>query len=82
MVRESIVALLAMVVVTSAIAMPVEIDTDGDGVASLAEIQAFYPDVTDELFREIDLDEDGYINDEEFLAAIGTQLLPDPVTDS
>ncbi|CUJ84750.1 EF hand [Ruegeria denitrificans] len=80
--RVSIGALLAMLMVTSAFAMPAEIDTDGDGMASFAEIQAFYPEVTEELFGEIDLDDDGYVNDEEFLEAVGEELIPDPVTDA
>lgn len=78
--RVSIGALLAALMATSGFAMPAEIDTDGDGMASFAELQTFYPDVTEELFGEIDLDEDGFINDEEFLAAIGAEILPDPKT--
>ena len=79
--RVSVGALLAVLMATSALAMPAEIDTDGDGVASLAEIQAFYPEVSDELFVEIDVDGDGYVNDEEFLAAVGAELIPDPEAD-
>ena len=79
--RVSIGALLAMLMATSALAMPDEIDTDGDGLASMAEIQAFYPEVTDALFVEIDTDEDGYVNDEELLAAVGAEIIPDPEAD-
>ena len=46
-------ALLAMLMATSALALPAEIDTD----------------------------EDGYVNDEEFLAAVGAELIPDPEAD-
>lgn len=79
--RVSIGVLFAMLMATSAFAMPTEIDTDSDGLASMAEIQAFYPEVTDELFVEIDTDEDGYVNDEELLAAVGAEIIPDPAAD-
>ena len=80
--RVSIGALLATLVAASAFAMSAEIDTDGDGMASLAEIQAVYPEVTDELFGEMDTDGDGFVNDEEFLAAVGAELILDPESDT
>lgn len=80
--RVSIGALLALLMATSALALSPEIDTDGDGMASLGEIQAFYPEVTEELFGEMDTDGDGYVNDEEFLEAIGAELIPDPENDA
>ncbi|WP_317054866.1 EF-hand domain-containing protein [Roseovarius rhodophyticola] len=79
--RVSTGALLAMLTATSAFALSAEIDTDGDGMASLTEIQAFYPEVTEELFGEMDTDGDGYVNDEEFLVAVGAELIPDPEAD-
>ena len=38
---------LATSLAFSASAMTTEIDTDGDGMASLAELQVFYPELTD-----------------------------------
>ena len=74
--RVTLAALLATLIATTATAMSAEIDTDGDGMASLEELQAMYPEVTEELFIEMDADEDGLINDEEMLVAIGAELLP------
>lgn len=74
--RVTLAALLATFIATTATAMSAEIDTDGDGMASLAELQAMYPEVTEDFFIEMDADEDGLINDEELLVAIGAEFLP------
>ena len=82
MIRISILSsLFATVAAFSAAALPAEIDADGDGQASLSQLQLMYPDVTEDLFLEIDLDEDGYINDEEMIAAIGGERLANPEGD-
>ena len=44
-------------------------DADGDGVFSLAEIQAAYPDVTEDAFAAIDTDGDGAVSVDELAAA-------------
>ncbi|WP_076451279.1 EF-hand domain-containing protein [Roseivivax lentus] len=74
--RVAFGALLATLVAVSAHAMSPEIDTDGDGKASLAELQAIFPELTEDLFREIDSDADGLVNDEEMMIAVGTEMLP------
>lgn len=79
--RVSIVALLASFIASSAVALPANIDTDGNGLASLSELQVMYPEVTDDLFQEIDLDHDGYVNDEEMVTAIGGELIAVPEGD-
>lgn len=78
----TLVAALATSVAFSAGAMTAEIDTDGDGMASMAELQAWYPDVTEVIFQEIDTDSDGLVNDEEMAIAVELGTLADPVTDS
>lgn len=80
--RVAIGALLATFVAFSAQAMSPEIDTDGDGKASLAELQFVYPEITVDLFLEIDTDADGFVNDEEMMIAVETEMLPDIETDS
>lgn len=80
--RGSIGALFAVLLATSASAMSADIDTDGDGMASLTEMQAFYSEMSAELFSEIDRDADGYVNIEEFLTAVGAELIANPETDS
>ncbi len=79
--RVAISALLATFIAFSASAMAVEIDTDGDGKASFTEIKLAYPDMTDALFVEIDLNSDGIIDDEELMIALKTYALAGPVVD-
>jgi hypothetical protein len=78
----TLVAALATAVAFSASAMTTDIDTDGDGMASFAELQVFYPDVTEMLFQEIDTDGDGLVNDEEMAIAVERGNLADPESDA
>ncbi|NNE82172.1 MAG: EF-hand domain-containing protein [Silicimonas sp.] len=50
-------------------------DTDGDGVYSMEELKAAYPEITDEAFEEADLNADGAIDAEELAAAEAAGLL-------
>jgi hypothetical protein len=79
--RVVIGALLATFAAFSAHAMSTEIDTDGDGKASLAELQAVIPKFTEDLFLEIDTDADGFVNDEEMMIAVETEMQPDIESD-
>lgn len=79
--RVAFGALLAALTAVSANAMSAGIDTDGDGKASLEELQAVYPGVTSELFAEIDADADGFVDDEEMADAFAAGVLEDPVTE-
>lgn len=53
------------------------LDANGDGVLTMAELQAIYPDVTEEQFVGADSDADGLINEEELAAAREAGLIPD-----
>ncbi len=46
-----------------------EIDTDGDGVYSMEELQVVHPDLTEETFTSIDTNADGSVDPEEYQAA-------------
>ncbi|MEX5726765.1 hypothetical protein Ga0609869_000118 [Rhodovulum iodosum] len=52
-------------------------DTDGDGVYSMEEIAESYPDLTDDMFAEIDANADGVVDAEELAAAMDAGLLGD-----
>jgi len=73
---------LASVLATTVGAMIADVDTDGDGFASMAELQAIFPDLTEDQFAEIDTDGDGLVNDEEMLVAIDAELIGDPERDA
>ncbi|AML52359.1 MULTISPECIES: hypothetical protein [Falsihalocynthiibacter] len=77
-----LVAALATSFAFSANAMNAEVDTDGDGMASLVELQVSQPDLTDVVFNEIDTDGDGFLNDDEMAAAIEAGTLMDPEADA
>ena len=64
----------------SAIAMGeamAEMDANGDGVLSVSEMQAAYPDISAETFSEVDTNSDGALDDAELIAGQEQGLLPD-----
>ena len=61
-----------------AFAIVAEIDTDGDGVYSLAEVQTAMPDMTFDGFNALDANADGILDAEEVAAAIEAGVMPDP----
>jgi len=79
--RVAIGALLATFVAFSAHAMSAEIDADGDGKASFAELQSFYSEINQDRFQEIDTNADGFVDEEEMMIAVETDILPETETD-
>lgn len=55
-----------------------EVDANGDGLLSVAEVQAVFPDVTAEQFSAMDLNADGGLDDGEVEAAQEAGLMPAP----
>ncbi|MFZ7094150.1 EF-hand domain-containing protein [Primorskyibacter sp. 2E233] len=53
------------------------LDTSGDGMVSVEEIQAVYPEVSTDIFLEIDVDGDGLLSAEELAAARDAGLVPE-----
>lgn len=51
-------------------------DADGDGLVTMEELTAAYPDVTEEAFTEADTNGDGALNAEELAAAREAGLIP------
>lgn len=51
-------------------------DTDGDGVFSMEELQAAYPELTEDLYVLVDVDGDGTVSAEELEAAEAAGTLP------
>jgi len=54
----------------------VELDTNGDGMLSIEEVQAVYPDVSDATFAEADVNADGLLDEAEVTAAQENGLMP------
>lgn len=55
-----------------------ELDANGDGILSVAEVQAVYPDVTPDQFSAMDLNADGALDDGEVIAAQDAGMMPAP----
>jgi len=53
-----------------------EVDANGDGLLSITEVQAVYPDVTAEQFSAMDLNADGSLDDAEVQAATEAGVMP------
>lgn len=63
----------------SALAMgekAVEVDSNGDGMMTIDEVQSVFPDVTAEAFAEADTNDDGALDDAEMVAGQDEGLLP------
>ena len=64
---------------TSGIAMSggaAELDSNGDGMLSVTEVQAVYPDLTAEQFSAMDLNANGALDDNEVEAAQAAGTMP------
>ena len=71
----TLIPALAFAFSTAAIAQT-GIDTDGDGMFSMVELNATYPDMTEETFTAIDTDADGSVSEAELAAAVAAGTLP------
>jgi ribosomal protein L18 len=69
--------LVAALIAAPALAALSDIDTDGDSLASFAEMSVIYTDLTEAVFGEIDTDQDGFVNEAELTAAVDAGLLPE-----
>ncbi|WP_305971377.1 MULTISPECIES: hypothetical protein [unclassified Mameliella] len=54
----------------------VALDTDGDGMVSLEEVQVMYPDVSQDDYAQADADGDGLLSAEELDTARADGLIP------
>ncbi|MDF1669035.1 MAG: EF-hand domain-containing protein [Roseovarius sp.] len=53
-----------------------EIDANGDGMMTIDEVQAVFPDVSIEAFAEVDTNDDGALDDAEMVAGQEQGLIP------
>lgn len=67
---------LAALTAGAALAQVTVEDTDGNGSYSMEELMAAYPDLTEDLFGEIDADGDGEVSVDELTAAQEAGQLP------
>lgn len=53
-------------------------DANGDKMITLEELQAAYPEVSEDMFNEADSDQDGVLTTVELADAIAAGVLPKP----
>lgn len=53
-----------------------DLDTNGDGVLTIDEVQASFPEVTSDAFAAMDLNADGALDSDEITAAQEAGLMP------
>jgi hypothetical protein len=57
-------------------AQSADIDINGDGMYSYAELQAYAPDISEDTFSVLDTSGDGLLNASEIAAGTAAGLLP------
>ena len=60
--QVSVFSLLSSLFARLTLPIPTDLDLDGDSLASLAELQAKYPQPRDEFFVEFGSDADGFFS--------------------
>ena len=71
-----ITILLGMGLLANSALAAAEIDTNGDGLMTIDEVQAVFPDVSPEAFAEVDTNDDGALDDAEMVAGQEQGLIP------
>lgn len=56
----------------------IEVDANGDGLLTVDEVQAVYPEITAEIFAEVDTNNDGVLDDSEMVSGQEKGLVPTP----
>ncbi|WP_299965516.1 hypothetical protein [uncultured Roseobacter sp.] len=75
LITKPTVALIALLSATAAYAQ-MSGDANGDGVLTIDEVQAVFPDVTAEDFTTMDLNADGALDEAEVQSAQEAGLMP------
>lgn len=73
---KSILAPVTVILATPGFAQSADIDINGDGMYSYAEVRAFAPDLSQDTFAVLDTSGDGLLDAAEIAAAVAAGLLP------
>lgn len=71
----NLATILAVFGLTAAYAQTTVEDADGDGSYSMEELMVVYPDLTEEVYAEVDTNDDEMVDAEELAAAEEAGLL-------
>ncbi len=75
MTRTVLTALTVLALPTGLLAAT-DIETNGDGLLTIDEVQAVYPEITAEAFTAMDVNADGALDDDEVVAAQEAGMMP------
>ncbi|WP_375255635.1 hypothetical protein [Yoonia sp.] len=73
---KAILTLSAAVFAAPVLAQSADIDINGDGMYSYAEVRAYAPDLSQETFNVVDTSGDGLLDASEIAAGVSAGLLP------
>lgn len=73
-------AITAITLALPSLAQASEMDANADGLLTIEEVQAVYPDMTPEGFSSLDIDNDGLLNKDEVMIAVEAGALPEAAT--
>ena len=77
--RMTVCALAAALFAAPALALTVsDVDTDGDGQISFAEMAEVYPDLTEDTFAAVDTSGDEMVDEAELAAALEAGVIEEP----
>ena len=74
--KTTLISLLAAAALSAPAFAATEADTNADGVLTIDEVQAAFPEVTAETFSAMDVNADGALDDDEVVAAQSAGLIP------
>ena len=74
--KTTLMSAVAVIALTASAWAQSDLDTNGDGMLTLDEVQAAYPEITAEDFSAMDTDSDGALSAEEVTAATEAGQLP------
>ena len=78
--RKVFPAITAITLALPSLAQASEMDANADGLLTIEEVQAVYPDMTPEGFSSLDIDNDGLLNKDEVMIAVEAGALPETAT--
>ena len=76
--RVAVGAMLAALFAAPTLAAISDYDTNGDNLVSFDEMIVAYPDLTEDLFAQIDTSTDGLVDEAELTAALEANLIVKP----
>jgi hypothetical protein len=76
--KTKLITVLTAVTLAAPLWAATEVDKNADGVLTIDEVQAAYPDITPETFSVLDVNADGALDSDEVQAAQAAGTMPAP----